>query len=190
MFDSVHWTTEAIISSTGCPLSTYLTRTRAPSRVNFWGGCPYCRAMMAFCWRLLSSCPASEACPSGGNGRTATIFAVGCRLGTAILIRKLAAESMSMAGQCCDSMLFRIAALLSQLHCTAGILARAVSPSGLCTVYLRSPPTEWHHGSRVMAPANFQPVGTSSVYAVIWYRGSVTCAWRVPVQDSVAAFAS
>ena len=37
-------------------------------------------------------------------------------------------------------------------------------------------------GQADSAPANFQPFGTSSVYAVIWYCGSAISALRVPDQ--------
>src|SRR5450432_2750462 len=117
--------------------------------------------MTAFCWRAFSSCSASAAWPSGSRGRTARILALGWMLGTAILTRKLAAESMAMAGQCDDSMIRCMAGLLDQLHATPGRIAMAVKPSELCVVYLIEAPLEWHPESRAMVPAYFQPAGTS-----------------------------
>src|ERR1700722_17306960 len=136
---------------------------RAPSRLNFWGGWPYCFAMAAFCWRFFSSWSARAAWPSGIGASADTILAVVCRLGAAILTRKLAAESISMAGQCCDSIIFFNDGLVVHVQVMPGNIAMAVTPSGLCMVYFRPAPLEWQPGSRAMLPANFQLLGTSSV---------------------------
>jgi hypothetical protein len=64
-------------------------------------------------------------------------------------------------------MLFCMAALPAQLHVAPGITATADSPSTLCAVYLTAAPLEWQPGARSMVPANFQPAGSSTVYAVI-----------------------
>src|ERR1035438_634284 len=97
---------------------------------------------------------------SASSGRTATIFALGWMLGTAMFTRKLAAVAMSMAGQI-DAMVFRMDSLLTQLHATLGRTTTELRPSALCAVYLIAAPLPWHPWGRAMVPAYFQSAGIS-----------------------------